>query len=104
MTTSSTGTAHKDSATAASATAPPPALSISVNVPESFGYRTKRRLLGKPLVNDQLHGEKLARPIALGVLAPDCISSSAYGTEQMLGQLIPAFGVAGFALVMPITG
>jgi amino acid transporter len=105
MTTSSTGTAQKDPAGAARpATAPPPALSVAVNVPESFGYRTKRRLLGKPLVNDQLYGEKLARPIALGVLAPDCISSSAYGTEQMLTQLIPVFGVAGFALVMPITG
>jgi len=105
MTTSSTGTAQQDSATAPRpATAPPPALSATVNVPESFGYRTKRWFLGKPLVNDQLHGEKLARPIALGVLAPDCISSSAYGTEAILTQLIPVFGVAGFALVMPITG
>ena len=45
-------------------------------------------ILGKPLVNAQLHGEKLSKPIALGVLAPDCITSTAYGTEQMLTQLI----------------
>src|SRR6185312_12496967 len=84
--------------------AQPPALSATaVNIPESLGYRVKRRVLGKPLVNDQLYGEKLSRPIALGVLAPDCISSSAYGTEQMLTQLIPVFGLAGFVLVMPIT-
>jgi amino acid transporter len=91
--------------TATDSPAQPPALSAgTVDIPESLGYRVKRKLLGKPLVNDELYGEKLSRPIALGVLAPDCISSSAYGTEQMLTQLIPVFGVAGFALVMPITG
>src|SRR5260221_1923026 len=82
----------------------PGALAAEVNLPESLGYRFKKRMLGKPLVNEQLHGEKLSRPIALGVLAPDCVSSSAYGTEQILGQLIPYFGIAGFMLVMPITG
>ena len=90
---------------AADTPAQPSALSATaVDIPESLGYRVKRKVLGKPLVNDQLYGEKLSRPIALGVLAPDCISSSAYGTEQMLTQLIPVFGAAGFALVMPITG
>ncbi|WP_084316555.1 amino acid permease [Actinospica robiniae] len=98
MTTSTTRTAGTE-------TAQPPALSATaVNIPESLGYRIKRKALGKPLVNDQLYGEKLSRPIALGVLAPDCISSSAYGTEQMLTQLIPVFGLTGFVLVMPITG
>ena len=102
MSTSTTGAANE---AAADTVAQPPALSAAaVNIPESLGYRVKRRFLGKPLVNDQLYGEKLSRPIALGVLAPDCISSSAYGTEQMLTQLIPVFGLAGFALVMPITG
>ncbi|MEU8517680.1 APC family permease [Kitasatospora sp. NPDC048722] len=73
-------------------------------VPERFGYRVKRLLLGPPLVTAQLRDEKLSNPAALGVLSPDCISSSAYGTEQMLAQLIPVAGVAGFALVMPVTG
>ncbi|HEV2345670.1 MAG TPA: amino acid permease [Actinocrinis sp.] len=100
MTTSTTGPAQAAPPT----TATPPALSATVTVPESLGYRVKRKLLGKPLVTDQLHAEKLSRPIALGVLAPDCVSSSAYGTEQMLTQLLPVFGIAGFALVMPITG
>jgi len=98
----STGAAHE---AATDVPDQPPALSAAgVNIPESLGYRVKRRFLGKPLVNDQLFGEKLSRPIALGVLAPDCISSSAYGTEQMLTQLIPVFGLTGFVLVMPITG
>jgi len=37
------------------------------------------------------------------VLAPDCISSSAYGTEEMLTQLVPAVGLAAFSLLVPIT-
>jgi amino acid transporter len=100
MTTSTTGRAEAT----ASPTATPPALSATVTVPESLGYRFKRKLLGRPLVTDQLHAEKLSNPIALGIMAIDCISSSAYGSEQMLTQLIPYFGVLGFMLVMPITG
>jgi amino acid transporter len=100
MTTSTTGRADQT----VSPTATPPALSATVTVPESVGYRFKRKLLGKPLVNDQLHAEKLSNPVALGIMAIDCISSSAYGSEQMLTQLIPYFGVLGFMLVMPITG
>jgi amino acid transporter len=70
--------------------------------PETLGYRVKRVLLGRPLVSEQLAGERLGRPTALGVLAPDCISSSAYGTEQILTQLTPAIGLAAFSLVVPI--
>jgi amino acid transporter len=71
--------------------------------PEPFRYRLKNVLLGRPLVSEQLKHERLRRPIALGVLAPDCISSSAYGTEEMLTQLVPYVGLAAFALVVPIT-
>ena len=71
--------------------------------PETFRYRLKNKLLGPPLVTEQLSSERLSRPIALGVLAPDCISSSAYGTEEMLTQLVPYVGLAAFALVVPIT-
>jgi hypothetical protein len=35
-------------------------------------------------------------------LAPDCISSSAYGTEEILTQMTPYIGLAAFALVVPI--
>ncbi len=102
MTTSTTGRSAQPQA--ASPTATPPALSATVTVPESLSYRVKRKLLGKPLVNDQLYAEKLSNPVALGIMAIDCISSSAYGSEQMLTQLIPYFGVLGFMLIMPITG
>jgi amino acid transporter len=72
-------------------------------IPERLRYRLKNKLLGPPLVTEQLSSERLGRPTALGVLAPDCISSSAYGTEEMLTQLVPAVGLAAFSLLVPIT-
>jgi amino acid transporter len=75
----------------------------AADIPETRRYRLKNALLGPPLVTEQLSSERLRRPIALGVLAPDCISSSAYGTEEMLNQLVPYVGLAAFSLVVPIT-
>ena len=75
----------------------------ATQIPESRRYRLKNLLLGPPLVTEQLASERLSKPIALGVLSPDCISSSAYGTEQMLTQLVPYVGLAAFTLVVPIT-
>jgi hypothetical protein len=72
-------------------------------IPERRRYRLKNKLLGPPLVTEQLSSERLGRPTALGVLAPDCISSSAYGSEEMLTQLVPAVGLAAFSLLVPIT-
>jgi len=74
-------------------------------VAESLGYAIKRRLLGPPLVNEQLGEERLSKPLALGVLAPDGISSSAYGTEEILIELLRGgLGIAAFALILPLTG
>jgi amino acid transporter len=73
-------------------------------VPESVGYAFKRLFLGRPMVNEQLHAEKLSNPVALGVLSPDAISSSAYGTEEILIGLLPYAGMAAFTLLLPITG
>ena len=75
---------------------------LSIVYPETLGYRLKRIMLGKPLVTEQLSGERLNKAIALGVLAPDCISSSAYGAEEILIQLTPYIGLAAFAMVVPI--
>jgi amino acid transporter len=74
------------------------------DLPESFGYTVKRRLLGPPMVNEELRHQRLSKLLALGVLSPDGISSSAYGTEEMLIELLPVFGVAAFALILPMTG
>jgi amino acid transporter len=74
-------------------------------VPEGLGYTLKRRLLGRPMVNEQLGEERLSKPLALGVLSPDGISSSAYGPEQILIELLKGgLGIAAFTLLLPVTG
>jgi len=75
----------------------------AISRPERFGYRIKRAVLGPPLVNAQIHEEKLSKKAALGVLSSDCISSSAYGSEEMLIGLLGVFGLAGFHILMPLT-
>jgi amino acid transporter len=70
----------------------------------SFSDACKRFVLGKPMINDQLEHERLSNPVALGVLSPDAISSTAYGSEQIMIELLPAAGLAAFALLLPITG
>src|SRR6266566_1521134 len=73
-------------------------------LPETFGYKLKRKLLGPPLVNEQIADEKLSRPLAIGVLSCDGISSAAYGTEEMLIELVPVFGLVAFTtLILPMT-
>jgi len=70
---------------------------------ESFWYSVKRRLLGPPMINEQLRHQRLSKPLALGVLSPDGISSSAYGPEEILIALLPLAGLAAFTIILPIT-
>jgi amino acid transporter len=80
-------------------------LSGSGSQRESFWYSVKRRLLGPPLVNEQLGEQRLSNVLALGVLAPDGISSSAYGTEEILIELLRGgLAITAFALIIPLTG
>jgi amino acid transporter len=72
---------------------------------EGLGYTLKRRLLGKPLINEQLGEQRLSKRLALGVLSPDGISSSAYGTEEILIELLKGgLAATAFTLILPITG
>jgi amino acid transporter len=71
---------------------------------ETIGYSIKRRLLGPPMVNEQLQVERLSRPLALGVLSCDGISSANYGSELILHELLPFFGLTAFTLLLPMTG
>jgi amino acid transporter len=75
-----------------------------MRIPLSIADITKRVFLGKPLITEDLGSEKLSNPVALGALSPDAISSTAYGTEQILIELLPHAGLAAFALLLPITG
>jgi amino acid transporter len=70
----------------------------------SFYDGWKRVFLGKPMITDDLQHEKLSNPVALGALSPDAISSTAYGPEQILVELMPVAGMASFILLLPITG
>ena len=72
-------------------------------LPDSWWYAAKRRLLGPPLVTEQLSSQRLSKPLALGVLSCDGLSSAAYGTEEILYALLPFFGLAAFTLVLPLT-
>jgi hypothetical protein len=84
-------------------TAPPAPRRQPAELPEGFWYSVKCRALGPPLVTEQLKNERLSRPLALGVLSCDGLSSAAYGTEEILRALLPFFGLAAFSLVLPMT-
>ena len=78
--------------------------SAEQHVPLSFPDLCKRIFLGKPLITEELAGERLSNPVALGALSPDAISSTAYGPEQILTELLPHAGLAAFVLLLPIMG
>ena len=75
----------------------------SPDLPETFLYRLKNLLLGRPMVTEELANERLGSFMAMGVLSPDAISSSAYGSEEMLVELMKPVGVAAFTLLLPVT-
>ncbi len=81
----------------------PEVLKDHAHLKDSFFYTVKRRLLGNPLNRHSLGHQRLSKRYALGILSSDCISSSAYGSEQILIALLPAFGLAAFAILMPMT-
>jgi amino acid transporter len=71
---------------------------------EGLGYTLKRRFLGKPLINEQLTEQRLSKPLALGVLSSDGISSAAYGSEEILIELVQSLGyAAAFSILLPMT-
>ncbi|CAB4588448.1 unannotated protein [freshwater metagenome] len=81
----------------------PVVLQDHAHLEDSFAYKIKRKLLGNALNRHTLGHQRLKKRFALGILASDCISSSAYGSEQILIALLPAFGLAAFAILMPMT-
>jgi amino acid transporter len=81
-----------------------PGIDGATSLPESSWYSVKRRLLGPPLASEQLRVERLSKPLGLGVLSCDGISSANYGSELILHELLPFFGLAAFTLLLPMTG
>jgi len=82
----------------------PVALQDHATLEDPLTYKIKRRLLGGALNRHSLGHQRLSKRYALGILSSDCISSSAYGSEQILIALLPAFGLAAFTILMPMTG
>ena len=82
----------------------PKVLSEHTHLKDPLVYRIKNLLLGRPINRHSLHEQRLSKKNAYGVLSSDCISSSAYGGEQILVALIPAFGLAAFTIFTPIIG
>jgi amino acid transporter len=81
----------------------PQILKEHAHLKDPLSYKVKKALLGKPLNRHLLSHQRLSKVFALGILSSDCISSSAYGTENILYYLLPAFGLAGFSILMPMT-
>jgi amino acid transporter len=81
----------------------PKALAEHAHLKDPLSYKIKRKFLGNPLNRHTLSHQRLGKRYGLGILSSDCISSSAYGSEQILLALVPAFGIAAFAMLMPMT-
>ena len=81
----------------------PQVLGEHAQLKDPFSYKVKKALLGNPLNRHSLSHQRLSKTFALGILSSDCISSSAYGSEQILLALLPAFGLAAFNILMPLT-
>jgi len=82
----------------------PVALQDHAHLRDPLTYKIKKRFLGSALNRHSLDHQRLKKRYALGILSSDCISSSAYGSEQILIALLPAFGLAAFTILMPMTG
>jgi amino acid transporter len=63
--------------------------------------RCKELLLGPPLATSRLLQERLRKLVALAVFSSDAISSTAYGTEQIMLILVAA-GAVATRLALPI--
>lgn len=81
----------------------PVAMQEHAHLNDPLSYKVKRAFLGGALNRHSLGHQRLSKRYALGILSSDCISSSAYGSEQILIALLPAFGLAAFAILMPMT-
>jgi amino acid transporter len=63
----------------------------------------KRLLIGRPLATHEAAHQRLRKLVALPVFSSDAISSTGYGTEVILGVLVPVAGLAALNYVVPIS-
>jgi len=87
--------------------APAPAAAFEPIGYQSPTYRLKNLLVGPPLATSQLVHERLRKLVALAVFSSDAISSTAYGTEQIMLVLVAAGAAAtglAFLIALAIGG
>ena len=58
--------------------------------------KIKQFLIGKPLQNEDIHGQKYTIFLGLPILSSDAISSVAYASEEILIVLIPVIGLLAY--------
>jgi amino acid transporter len=63
----------------------------------------KRFVVGRPLTSREEETQRLPKRIALAVFSSDAISSTAYGTEEILTVLVPVAGAAAIGYLVPIS-
>ena len=80
----------------------PQILREQIPVRDPISYRIKKFILGTPLNRHSLGDQRLSNKNSFGILGSNCVSSSAYGGEQILVALVPAFGLAAFAIFTPL--
>ena len=56
----------------------------------------KQVLIGKPLQNEDIHGQKYSVLLGLPILSSDAISSVAYASEEILIVLVPVIGALAY--------
>lgn len=65
--------------------------------------KLKRFIIGKPLKNIDIHGQKYSIKWGLPILASDAISSVAYAGEEILLVMIPIIGLLSYRYVIYIS-
>ncbi len=80
----------------------PQILREQIPVRDPISYRIKKFVLGTPLNRHSLGDQRLSNKNSFGILGSNCVSSSAYGGEQILVALVPTFGLAAFAIFTPL--
>jgi amino acid transporter len=65
--------------------------------------KIKRIIIGKPLRNIDIHGQKYSIKWGLPILASDAISSVAYAGEEILLVMIPVIGLLSYRYVIYIS-
>jgi amino acid transporter len=69
-----------------------------------MGNKIKSLLIGRPLRNEAIAGEKYGVLWGLPILSSDAISSVAYAGEQILLVLLPVFGLVAYIQLQYIIG